>query len=201
MEAMWQAFLPRTEAIRRLVADGVLGELRFVEAAFGERFDRQAVPRLWDPAAGGGALLDIGVYPIAFALAWLGPATSTTARGSITADGIDERVQLLLEHGGRAISSLATSIDTALQNRAAISGEHAFIVLDDEFYAPGGFELRTRDEAARWEDPTPCGAATGSPTRPEPSPWRSRRGAPRRRSTRRARRSRRSRSSTRPGHS
>ncbi|MBN9612125.1 MAG: Gfo/Idh/MocA family oxidoreductase [Actinobacteria bacterium] len=154
MEAMWTAFLPRSEAIRLLIADGALGEIRQVEASFGGRADPTEEPRLWDPTVGGGALLDIGVYPIALAVSLLGVPQSVTARGRVSSEGVDARVRLLLDYAGGAGATLMTALDTVMDNRAVIAGEHALVTLDQEFYAPGGFEFRTEQDRVRWEDPS-----------------------------------------------
>ena len=67
MEAMWTRFLPHMVAVRQLIGDGALGEIVTVEADHGQWFSPDPTSRLFDPALGGGALLDLGVYPVSFA--------------------------------------------------------------------------------------------------------------------------------------
>ena len=89
MEAMWTRFLPHVLELRRLVQDGSLGEIRAVHADFGRRFPDDPTSRLLDPELGGGALLDIGVYPVAFACMLLGAPTSVTAASVPASTGVD----------------------------------------------------------------------------------------------------------------
>ena len=72
MEAMWARFLPHMHKVREIVASGVLGDIWAVEADHGQRLSDYANPRHWEPSLGGGALLDLGIYPISFAHMVLG---------------------------------------------------------------------------------------------------------------------------------
>ena len=82
MEAMWTRFLPQTDVIAQLLADGVLGEVITVLADHGQSFDPDPNGRLFNPALAGGALLDLGVYPISFASFVLGNPDAVVATGS-----------------------------------------------------------------------------------------------------------------------
>src|SRR3954453_14999118 len=75
MEAMWTRFLPHVREIRRLIADGALGELTAVFADHGQWFAKNPEHRLFAPELGGGALFDLGVYPVSFASMLLGTPT------------------------------------------------------------------------------------------------------------------------------
>lgn len=157
MEAMWTAFLPRVALVRTLVADGVLGTPTLLTADFGSRFDPPAGHRLLDPAQGGGALLDVGIYPIAFAVGLLGAPTGVTAAGALTESGVDAHAALVLEHGpagehGPALSLLATAHDTDTPRRATVAGTEARAELDAPFYAPGDLVLMAGEQVRRWDD-------------------------------------------------
>src|SRR5690606_38700990 len=67
MEAMWTRFLPHVADIKNVIARGDIGEVISIEADHGQWFEFNPTGRLWDPALAGGALLDLGVYPISFA--------------------------------------------------------------------------------------------------------------------------------------
>jgi len=79
MEAMWTRFLPHIAQIRRLVAEGALGEIVTVSADHGQWFAKDPEFRLFAPELGGGALLDLGVYPVSFASMLLGAPSSIVA--------------------------------------------------------------------------------------------------------------------------
>ncbi|MEL7223091.1 MAG: Gfo/Idh/MocA family oxidoreductase, partial [Bacteroidota bacterium] len=63
MEAIWTRFLPDTKKILSLIEEGVIGEIQSIKADFGFRYEGPDSSRLLNPALGGGALLDIGIYP------------------------------------------------------------------------------------------------------------------------------------------
>ena len=72
MEAMWARFLPHYAKVREIVDSGVLGPILSIHADHGQRLADQGIPRLIEPALAGGALLDLGIYPISFAHMILG---------------------------------------------------------------------------------------------------------------------------------
>jgi predicted dehydrogenase len=74
MEAMWMRYLPAIVKVRELLAQGTIGEVRMIKADFGNRIPWEPAGRLLNPELGGGALLDVGIYPISFASMVLGPS-------------------------------------------------------------------------------------------------------------------------------
>lgn len=80
MEAMWTRFQPVIVRARELIADGAIEEVRAVQADLGVGRDFDPTDRLFDPAQGGGAILDLGVYVVSFTQMLLGTPTSVTAR-------------------------------------------------------------------------------------------------------------------------
>ncbi|WP_029137549.1 Gfo/Idh/MocA family protein [Nakamurella lactea] len=102
MEAMWARFLPQADILRQLLADGALGEVVTVIADHGQYFAPDPEFRLFNPDLAGGALLDLGIYPVSFASMVLGAPTAVTARGSKAFTGVDGQVSLLLEAGDLA---------------------------------------------------------------------------------------------------
>lgn len=153
MEAMWTRFVPRTDVMMQLHEDGVLGEVRLVTADLGFAADPDAGGRLFDPALGGGALLDLGVYPVWLSHLWLGVPVSITALGTLTASGVDEQSALVLSHRSGAQALLSTSIRVTSPGNAAISGTGGRIELDANFVFPGGFTVTdTSGRSGRFED-------------------------------------------------
>ena len=106
MEAMWTRFLPHVVEIRRLLADGALGRVVTVMADHGQWFAYDPSSRLFAPELGGGALLDLGVYPVSFASMVLGEPTRIEAHHRAGADrgrrpGLDP-ARALRRRAGRA---------------------------------------------------------------------------------------------------
>jgi len=155
MEAMWSRFLPQTTIIARLLEDGVLGRVRHVEADFGARFDFDPEGRAFNPALGGGALLDLGVYSSWFTQFALGEPTSIVARGSLASTGVDEQATVLTEHAGGALGIASSSMVADTPTTAMVVGERLRLVVDRPFCAPGGFRVVDADgNDVRWDDPS-----------------------------------------------
>ncbi|GAA4967845.1 Gfo/Idh/MocA family oxidoreductase [Kineococcus glutinatus] len=126
MEAYWTRFLPGTEALLELLRRGGIGEVRTVHADLGFRAPADAA-RFWDPALGGGAILDLGPYPVRLAHLLLGPPTSVQAVGSLSATGVDAQAGLLLGHAHGAVSALSVSISSQTAGRAWVEGTEGWV--------------------------------------------------------------------------
>ena len=122
MEAMWTRFLPNGERLAALVRDGAVGEVRSVHADLGFRAPDDPTSRYFSPALGGGALLDVGVYPIALAQQLLGAPESVQVSGALTATGVDGDVALLLGCRGGASALLSASITSSAASAAWVEG-------------------------------------------------------------------------------
>ncbi len=145
MEAMWARFLPHMIRVRELLADGALGDIRLVTADHCQWFAEDASHRLFAPELGGGALLDLGIYPVSFASMVLGAPSTVTAVGSRAFTGVDATTSIVLTYGSGAQSALTTTLSAAGPNRAAIVGTEARIEIDPVFYSPSSFTLTRRD--------------------------------------------------------
>jgi predicted dehydrogenase len=141
MEAMWSRYLPQTDVMLQLRDDGVLGDLRLAVADFGTRGSTDPAGRIYNPALGGGALLDLGVYPLWFAHLWLGKPQSIMALGTLTATGVDEQTAIVLRYQGGAQALLSTNLMSFTPARASISGTDARIEVNPWFVVPAGFRL------------------------------------------------------------
>ncbi|MFD0775888.1 Gfo/Idh/MocA family protein [Streptomonospora algeriensis] len=133
MEAMWTRFAPATAAARALVAEGAIGEIRMVQASIGGRMDYDPRSRLFAPELAGGALLDVGVYPVAFASMVLGEFTSLTAQAHKAPTGVDTQVAMTVTGPGGTLGLLGCSIETPIPRRADIVGTRGSIALTDWF--------------------------------------------------------------------
>jgi len=155
MEAMWTRFLPHMVRIRDLIASGALGDVRTVLADHSQSISTDPGHRLQNPELGGGALLDLGIYPVSLAIDILGFPTSMTVNASMTPTGVDRQIALQLEHEGGRQSVLHSVLDTAGPNRAAILGTSAWIEIDPVWYTATSFTLYDHDGVVleRFEHP------------------------------------------------
>ena len=122
MEAMWTRFLPHVVRIRELVAAGRLGELRSMTADHGQWFPTDPTSRLFAPELGGGALLDLGIYPLSFASMLFGTPSRVTAVSDKTMTGVDAQTAVVLQYSGGRQSVSFTTLETRSANTASING-------------------------------------------------------------------------------
>ena len=144
MEAMWTRFLPHIAEIRRLLAEGALGELVTVTADHGQWFARDPKFRLFAPELGGGAMLDLGVYPVSFASMVLGTPDRIVSLIDPAFTGVDGQTSMLFGYASGAQAILTCTLAAKSPTRAAIVGTDARIEIDGNFYAPTSFTLTSR---------------------------------------------------------
>lgn len=112
MEAVWSRFLPVYKRIRQWIDNGDIGDIQLIQASFGFNFPFDPKSRLFDPNLAGGALLDVGIYPITFAQ-WVMQdqyPTSISAVGSLGVTGVDERSAIALQYRGGQIATLTSTV-------------------------------------------------------------------------------------------
>ncbi|WP_298743844.1 Gfo/Idh/MocA family oxidoreductase [uncultured Microbacterium sp.] len=141
MEAMWTRYLPHMIRIRELVADGTLGDVRAVIADHTQSLPTDPTHRLNALELGGGALLDLGVYPVSFAWDILGPMDEIRAVGRLAETGADTEAVISSTHTAGGVSSLITSSRAAGPNIAHIVGTRARIDIDTVWYTPTSFRV------------------------------------------------------------
>lgn len=141
MEAMWMYCNPVIRRLKALVEDGAVGEVRTVQADFGLAGPFPPSHRLRDPAQGGGALLDLGVYPVSFAQLLLGEPADVTARAVLSDEGVDLQTGALLSWEGGAIASVHCSIVGGTSNTAYVTGSQGRIDIPNGFFYPDRFVL------------------------------------------------------------
>lgn len=133
MEAMWMRFHPFWETVDGIIGRGEIGEVLGVRADLGFVANPDPARRWFDPSQGGGALLDVGIYPASFAYFVAGPVEAVSAEGVLAAGGVDGTVAFSLRHG-TAVSSLSCSLLADTSNRAVIAGSAGRIELDAPFH-------------------------------------------------------------------
>ncbi|MFI9804998.1 Gfo/Idh/MocA family protein [Streptomyces sp. NPDC052301] len=141
MEAMWMYCNPLVRRLRELVADGAIGEVRTVQADFGLAGPFPPAHRLRDPELGGGALLDLGVYPVSFAQLLLGEPDAVTASAVLSEEGVDLQTGALLSWESGALASLHCSIVGGTGVTASVTGSRGRIDVPSGFFHPDRFVL------------------------------------------------------------
>ena len=141
MEAMWTRFQPAVVELRRLVADGAIGEVRSVQADLGVAREYDPADRLFARDLGGGALLDLGVYVVSFAQMLLGDPATVTATGSTFPTGVDAEAALLLGYADGRAATLLTSLRNALPGQARVFGTEGWVDVLPRFHHPATIVL------------------------------------------------------------
>ena len=144
MEAMWTRFQPVWVRIRELLAAGAIGELRQVRADLGVAADLDPHDRWADPAQGGGALLDVGVYVVSLAHWLLGEPETTTVTGRLADTGVDGEVALHYGYPDGRAAQLQCSIHYSLPGSALLVGTDGWIEVPPRFHHPDRLLLHGR---------------------------------------------------------
>jgi len=142
LEAMWTRFLPHMVQLRADIAAGLIGEVRGVHADFSVHFPVNDEHRLYNRSLGGGALLDLGIYPISFAVDLLGIPDSVTARGTLTHTQVDAQDSLIFEYNDGRHATLTTALNAAGSVSASVLGTKGSIKIDSPFFNQVGYERR-----------------------------------------------------------
>ena len=145
MEAMWSRFLPHYAQVREIVASGVLGKILTVHADHGQRLADQNIVRLVEPALAGGALLDLGIYPVSFAHMVLGNPTKITASGVLTDKGVDAQSSMIFDYADGAQAVLNTTMIEQTPCRAVVAGVDGWLEIDRVFYTPTSMRVTLFD--------------------------------------------------------
>lgn len=156
VEAMWSLFLPGYDVVRQAVRDGLLGDVRLVQADHGQLLYPDGPERLADPALAGGALLDLGVYPIHLAAMVLPRIVEVAATGTLTPLGVDEQENVTLRDASGALAALSASMSATSPTVATVTGTRARLDLQGPFYQPTTIRLVDPDDRTLdvWEPPT-----------------------------------------------
>ena len=141
MEAMWTRFIPAIEKMVELIADGTIGEIKSVHADFGFLGDQDRSNRLFNKTLGGGAMLDIGIYPLYLSLLTLGYPEQISAVAQITDTGVDESCSMILKHKKGAVSSLHCTFMADTQTEGWIHGSEGSIRLHRRFHHPSKLSI------------------------------------------------------------
>lgn len=141
LEAMWTRFLPHMVRIREIIASGVLGDVHTLIADHTQDLPDDPNHRLNSLELGGGALLDLGIYPISFASELFGKPETILATATFKETGADAQVATLFRYPGGQIASTLSASDTKGPNTATILGTEARIDIDEVWYSPTTFRV------------------------------------------------------------
>lgn len=142
MEAFWTKFLPQFEKVMEMITSGKIGDVRLIQCDFGFKAPEPKAQRLFDPALGGGSLLDIGIYPVFLAQTILGKPTQVHAFMTPYESGVDEQCVMTMKFAGGALAVLSSTFAVETPVEAMIAGTGGRIVMRNRFHnAVGTVEL------------------------------------------------------------
>lgn len=136
MEAMWTRFIPAVVRVRQILADGIIGEVHMLTADLGFRANYDPQHRLFNLELGGGALLDIGIYPLSWASMLFGRPDRVTGLAHLGETGVDEQMSVSLGYKGGQLANLYASLRTDSPIEAIIMGSRGRIRLHAPMFRP-----------------------------------------------------------------
>ncbi len=136
MEAFWTRFLPHYLKVKEMVEQGKVGAIQYINAEFGFKPTSPVSQRIYDPALGGGSLLDVGVYPVFLALDLLGKPDFIQASMVPAPSGVDEQCSIQFKYNDGAMANLFSSFATNLATGADIAGDQGRLRLTHRFHGP-----------------------------------------------------------------
>lgn len=142
MEGMWIRFLPGIQQVLAMINEGWIGDLVSIRASMGYKAPYDPDSRYFDPAQGGGSLLDLGIYPVFLALLLLGRPQTIKAIGKLSEEGVDETCSILFHYRNGQHAVLESSLVSETDLPAEISGEKGTIkILNPWYEKSSGIEL------------------------------------------------------------
>ena len=136
MEARWTVFHPHYKKTHEMIGQGLLGDIRSVLINFGFKPEQPIPARMFDPALGGGTLMDIGIYNVFMAMSILGTPDVIEASMTPATTGVDEQCAILFKYNNGAMAQLFSSFSSNMATEADISGTEGRIRLTSRFYEP-----------------------------------------------------------------
>lgn len=141
MEALWTRFFPAIHQMQAWIKEGRIGAVRRISADFSFKANYDPNGRLFNPALAGGALLDLGIYPLSLAIGLLGEPTEVKGEAIMGETGVDEEDKILLRFPGGATASLKCGLRETRPVRATIDGDRGRITLHERFHHPKKISL------------------------------------------------------------
>ena len=145
LEAMWTRYLPHMARIREIIAEGTLGDLRTLIADHTQLLSDDPEHRINALALGGGALLDLGIYPVSFAWDLFGAPGSIHASATFRPTGADAQIAVVFGYEGGRMAVTHSASDAQGANTAVVLGTAARIEIDQVWYTPTTFRVVAAD--------------------------------------------------------
>src|SRR5690606_18305558 len=149
MEAMWTRYMPSFVHLRELLAQRVIGDVRMIHSDFGFRARFNPEHRLFKPELGGGALLDVGIYPVSLASMVLGQPERIASLAHLGETGVDENTAMLLGYPDGALAVLSTAIRTSTPHVAILNGTEGRITIHSRWWVPSRMTVEIFGKEAR----------------------------------------------------
>ncbi len=138
MEAMWTRFLPVMQLLKQKFNKGDIGHLQLLSADLGFRFPFNAQNRLFNLKLGGGALLDIGVYPVSLSYWLLGKPQHIASQAVLGISGVDEQAGMVFKYAKGTLAHLLVSLRSATPSQGILAGDTGMMILKAPLYCPEG---------------------------------------------------------------
>jgi len=149
MEAMWTRFFPLHVWLRKAIADGIIGRLKYMNVAFGWRPEPDPTNRFFNRDLGGGTLLDLGVYGFAFVWSLLGKPDHVTSQAVFSESGVDVQSAHVLTYDTGQMAVVSVSLTTHNVRSATVSGEKGKVDFPAYWYKPQQARLEIEGEEPR----------------------------------------------------
>ena len=153
MEAFWTRFIPSVKEVLEKVNQGIIGDVNYVKADFNFYADEAAGGRLFDKNLGGGALYDIGVYPLFLSYLLLGIPKEIMAKSIYSKNAIDLQTSMILDYE-KAQAILHASINSESDMKAIIGGTQGYIQLNAPWHVADGYTIVINNEEEVFNFPT-----------------------------------------------
>jgi predicted dehydrogenase len=141
MEAMWTYFLPHYQKVLNVLNEGVIGNIVSIKADFGFKPVYDPESRVFKKELGGGSLLDIGIYPIFFALTVLGMPEHIEADATFFENGVDSSCKMIFSYNNNVKARLECTFLEKTQNEGIITGDKGILHIHPKFHAPTSFSI------------------------------------------------------------
>jgi len=152
MEAMWTRYMPALAEVKRIIASGEIGTVSQVHADFGFAATQDPAHRVNNRELGGGALLDLGIYPLSIASALLGPVKSVLAQAQIGPTGVDVATGFTLKHESGAMSVCSCSLLARTPAELTVSGSLGHVRMNSMFHLAKSVTVKLTDGSTRTVD-------------------------------------------------
>lgn len=154
MEAMWSRFNPSIQKVKQLIDENTIGAIHYIHADFAfYALGRSEEGRLLNPKLAGGALLDIGIYPIFLAYLILGKPDSIQAKSNFYKTGVEIQTSMLF-HYKDAQAVLYCGLNATSEMKAEIAGTKGSLYLHPRWHETQGYTLELENEQQHHELPT-----------------------------------------------